>query len=64
MTETEFPCVQHLPRKLVCESWSVDLVTQNGMADVVQMDANLMRAPAVQRTFHNTLATTGVEDAV
>ena len=64
MTETEFPRVQHLPRKFVRKFWSVDLVAQHGMADVMKMDANLVRASAMQGAFHHALSATGMNDTV
>lgn len=51
MLKTELPRVQHLAGKTPGELRRIDLVTQNGMAEMMQMDADLMRATAVQSTF-------------
>jgi len=47
MTETQFPCVQHLARKNFGELWGINFVAQNGMPKVMQMNADLMSASAV-----------------
>jgi hypothetical protein len=47
VTKTEPPCVQHLAGKIPSEPWSVNFVTQYGIAKMMQMNPNLMCAATV-----------------
>ena len=51
MLETQFPRVQHLPRKVPGVLGAVNLVAKNGMTDVMKMNSNLVGAPTVQFAF-------------
>ncbi len=52
MRETEFPGVQHLPRAASCQLGRIKLIAQHGMAKMMEMDANLVGATAVDTAFH------------
>jgi len=52
--KAKFPGVQHLARKIFGRFRGVNLVAQNGMANVLKVNANLMSAAAVQDAFDQT----------
>ena len=54
MMKTQFPCMQHLARKIFNESRRVDFIAKNRMAQMMKMHPNLMRAATVQFAFNQT----------
>ena len=64
MAEAELPRVQHLPRKIFRELRAVNLVAENGMTEMMQVHANLMRAAAVQSALDQTGLFAGSNDAI
>ena len=54
MMKAEFPGVQHLTRKILGRFRGVNFIAQNGMANVLKVNANLMSAAAVQHAFDQT----------
>src|SRR5262249_60731529 len=54
MTKTQFPCVQHLARKIFSKSRRIDFIAQNRMAQMMKMHPNLMCAATVQFAFNQT----------
>ena len=64
MTKSELPRVQHLSRKSPGMFSAVEFIAQHWMAEVMQMHADLMRAPAVERAFHQTHLRPGTQDAI
>src|SRR5690242_2949359 len=50
MREPELPCVEHLAGKVA--ALSIHLVTENRVGDVLEVNANLVSAPAVERALH------------
>lgn len=51
MGETEFPGVQHLPRKFSRAFASINFVAKNRMPEVMQVHANLVSPSTVQHAF-------------
>ena len=62
MGEAELPRVQHLSRRRA--SLSVKQIADYRMSEMMEMHANLMRAPTVQRAFEQTHAVSGLQNAV
>src|ERR1043166_2719108 len=48
--KAELPRVEHLPRKP--RAPAIHFVAEHGMPEVFEVDANLVRAPRVQRALH------------
>jgi hypothetical protein len=54
MLKAQFPGVQHLAWKIPCQLGRINFVTQQRMAEVMEMDPDLMRAAAMQPAFDQT----------
>lgn len=64
MAETELPGMQHLAWENVCQFLRIHFVAQNRMAQMMQMNANLVRASTMQAAFDQTDLATGTQDAI
>ena len=51
MPEPKSPRMQHLAREISCKPLRIDLIAENGMAEMMKMHADLMSAPAMQTAF-------------
>ena len=51
MAERELPGVEHLARKIARAFAGVEFVAEDGVAEVMEMDADLMGAATVQSAF-------------
>jgi hypothetical protein len=54
MGEGKLPGVEHLAGVVAGAFAAVQFIAQNGMAEVMEMDPNLVGAAAVQSAFHET----------
>ena len=54
MLESQFPSMQHLPRKCLPVFSAVKLVAEDGMTKVMKVHAHLMSPSAVQFAFKQT----------
>ena len=54
MLESQFPSMQHLPRKNAGPFAAVNFVAEDGMTKMTKVHAHLMRPAAVQFAFKQT----------
>ena len=64
MRKTELPRVQHLTRMSGGGSRAVKLVAEQRVADVLEVDANLVRPPGVQPALDERRAAEDPDDTV
>ena len=64
MAETEFPGVQHLARKVSGAFTAVEFIAENGMAEVMKVNPDLMGAAAVENAFDQADLAVGTQDPV
>ena len=62
VNEAQFPCVEHLSGSVAF--FSIKRIADNRVTKMPQVNANLMGAPAVQRTFHQTDSATGLQNPI
>ena len=54
MAEGKFPGVEHLAGKISGAFAAIDLIAEDGMSEVMQVNADLMGPPGVNRAFNKT----------
>jgi hypothetical protein len=64
MVESKFPGVEHLPRVIAGAFPSVDFVAKDGMAEMMEVDADLVSAAAVENALDQADLAVGTENAV
>src|SRR2546423_6897826 len=64
MAEGKFPGVEHLAGKISAAFAAIEFVAEHGMAEVMKVDADLMRTPRVNRAFNETDVPACFEDAI
>src|SRR6476469_6396301 len=64
MAKREFPGVEHLTWRISGAFAAVDFVAEHGMTEVMEMDADLMGATGVDRTFDEAAIAARAQDPV
>ena len=64
MTESEFPGVQQLARKIAGAFAAIQFISEDRMAEVMQMNPNLMGPAAVQDAFNEAFDVAGTEHTI
>ncbi len=64
MLESQARRVQHLPRKFPRGVGCVDFITQDGVAEMMQMHSDLMRTSAVQDAFDQADSVARTQNAI
>ena len=62
VNEAQFPGVEHLPGSAAF--FSIKRIADNRVTEMAQVNPNLVGAPAVQCTFHQTDSATGLHDPI
>lgn len=64
MVETEFPGMKHLAGEIARPFAAVDFVAKDWMAEVMEMNADLVGAAAVENAFDQADLSVGTENAI
>lgn len=64
MAEGKFPGVEHLARKISGAFAAINFIAEHGMSEVMQMNADLMGPPGVNRAFNETHVAVRFENAI
>ena len=64
MAEGEFPGVEHLAGDMAAAFSCVEFVAENGVAEIVKVDPDLMRAAGVENAFDEAHVTARFQDVI
>src|SRR5256885_3265037 len=64
MMEREFPGVEHLARKIYGAFSAVEFVAEDGMTEIMEMNADLVGAATVQSAFDQTDVAARPQDSI
>ena len=64
MAEGELPGVKHLARVFAGAFSAVEFIAENGMAQVMKMDPDLVRSATMQCAFDHADVVAGTENAI
>ncbi|KAF5407107.1 MAG: hypothetical protein Udaeo2_28030 [Candidatus Udaeobacter sp.] len=64
MVKSKLPSMQHLSRKILCETRCVDIIAEHRVTEMMKMHTNLMSPSAVQPAFDQTGALARLNDSI